>query len=176
MSVAKENDIELEFEFNLEDKELTSYKDVIFYKESLLELKEQLKKLEKEYLEAKKKKSVSDLKAFTTNMEVISGVKVMIAIVENYEVDIMKQIVDVLCNKYDDCFVLLANVNANNNVNIIAKSNSDKMNCGAVVKELSIKCKGNGGGSKQFAQGGGSHAEDISKYLSEIKDDIKNMA
>ena len=43
-------------------------------------------------------------------------------------------------------------------------------------KELSIKCKGNGGGSKQFAQGGGSHAEDISKYLSEIKDDIKNVA
>lgn len=176
LSVAKENDIELEFEFNLEDKELTSYKDVIFYKESLLELKEQLKKIEKEYLEAKKKKSVSDLKAFTTNMEVISGVKVMIAIVENYEVDIMKQIVDVLCNKYDDCFVLLANVNTNNNVNIIAKSNSDKMNCGAIVKELSIKCKGNGGGSKQFAQGGGSHAEDISKYLSEIKDDIKNVA
>ena len=141
-----------------------------------MDLKEQLKKLEKEYLNAKKKKSINDLRAFTTNMEVISGIKVMIAIVENYEVDIMKQIADVLCNKYDNCFVLLVNVNSSNNVNIIAKSNSDKINCGAIVKEISIKCKGNGGGSKQFAQGGGSFAKDISKYLSEIKDDIKNVA
>ena len=69
---------------------------------------------------------------------------------------------------FDNCFVLLANVN-DNNVNIIAKSNCDLINCGAIVKELSIKCSGNGGGSKSFAQGGGSDAMDISKYLDEVK-------
>lgn len=173
LNTAKENNIELTFDFDFSDKGLVSYQDVIFYKESLLELKEKLKKLQKEYLDAKKEKSTSDLKAFTTNMEVINGIKVMIAICEDYEIDIMKQITDKLCNKYDNCFTLLANVN-NNNVNIIAKSNSEKINCGAIVKELAIKCSGNGGGSKQFAQGGGSNGRDISKYLTEIKENIKN--
>ena len=172
LNSAKENDIKLNFDFDFNDRVLDSYNDVIFYKNSLIELKEKLKKLEKDYMEIKRKKSVDDLQAFTTNMEVINGVKVMVAICEDYEIDIMKQIVDVLCNKYDDCFALLANVN-NNNVNIIAKSNSDKINCGAIVKELAIKCNGNGGGSKTFAQGGGSDAKNISQYLSELKDNLK---
>ena len=67
--------------------------------------------------------------------------------------------------------VILANVN-NNNVNIIAKANTDKVNCGAIVKDLSIKCKGNGGGSKVFAQGGGSDATNIANELKTIKESL----
>ena len=169
---AKNNGIELKFEYNFDDKTLTSYQDVIFYKESLSLLKEKIKDLEKNYKDEKIKKSLSDLTAFTTNMEVINGVKTMIAICEDYEVDVIKQICDALCNKYDDCFAMLANVK-NNNVNIIAKSNSDKVNCGAIVKDLAIKCNGNGGGSKNFAQGGGRNATDLAKYLEEVKTKIE---
>ena len=174
LTEAKSNNIELAFDFDFSDKTLTSYRDVISYKESLLELKEKMKKLEKDYKDKKSKKSLSDLTAFTTNIEVINGIKVMVAICEDYEIDIIKQIVDAICNKYDNCFAMLANVN-NNNINIIAKSNSDKVNCGAIVKELAVKCSGNGGGSKTFAQGGGSDATDISKYLTEVKDKIKDI-
>ena len=169
---AKENDIKLKFDFNFNDKELESYKDIIFYKESLAELKEKLKELQKEYTEQKTKKTLEDLTAFTTNMEVIKGIKVMIAIIQDYDINIMKQIVDAICNKYDNCLALLANTN-NDNVNIVAKSNSDKINCGAIVKELAIKCSGNGGGSKVFAQGGGTKAKDIDKYLTELKKNIE---
>ena len=86
----------------------------------------------------------------------------------------IKNVADALINKYDNCLVILANVN-NNNVNIIAKSNSDKVNCGAIVKDLSIKCKGNGGGSKNFAQGGGSDATDIASYLNAIKESLNTL-
>ena len=55
---------------------------------------------------------------------------------------------------------------------IIAKSNTDKVNCGSIVKELSMKCHGNGGGSKTFAQGGGSDAKDIATYLEEVKNNL----
>lgn len=168
---AKENNIKLNFSFDFSDKTLVSYRDVIFYKESLVELKDKIKQLEKDYKQEKAKKSTSDLTAFTTNMEVINGIKVMVAICEDYEIDIIKQIIDAICNKYDNCFAMLANVK-NNNVNIIAKSNSDKVNCGAIVKDLSVKCNGNGGGSKVFAQGGGSDATNLSKYLSEIKEEL----
>ena len=101
-----------------------------------------------------------------------NNINVNVSILENYEIDIIKQIADSLCNKFDNCFVLFANV-SNNNVNIIAKSNTDSVNCGAIVKELAIKCSGNGGGSKTFAQGGGSDATNISKYLDEVKDSLK---
>jgi len=86
----------------------------------------------------------------------------------------IKGLADEIVNKYENCFVILANVN-NNHVNIIAKTNSPKVNCGLYVKDLSVKCKGNGGGSKTFAQGGGSDATDIAKYLGEIKEKISNL-
>ena len=98
--------------------------------------------------------------------------QVCAAILEDYDVDMIKNVADAICNKYDNCFVLLANVN-NNNVNIIAKASSDKVNCGAIVKELSMKCKGNGGGSKTFAQGGGSDATDIVEYIKQSKEELE---
>lgn len=171
---AKKQDIPLEFHYDFEDKELTSYQDVIDYKNKLLELKDEVKQLEKNYKNLKAKKTTSDLTAFTTNMEVINGIKVSAAILENYDIEMIKQLADAIINKYDNCFVILANVK-DNHVNIIAKANTDKVNCGAIVKELSIKCKGNGGGSKTFAQGGGSDAREVASHLNTIKETLKNM-
>lgn len=171
---AKKQDISLEFHIDLEDKELTSYQDVIDYKNKLLELKEQMKQLEKNYKLLKSQKTTSDLTAFTTNMEVINGIKVNISILEDYDMDMIKSLADAIINKYDNCFVLLVNIK-DNHTNMIAKTNSDKVNCGAIVKELSVKCKGNGGGSKTFAQGGGSDASEIANYLTSIKEQLNNV-
>ena len=171
---AKSQDIKLSFDYNFEDKELTSYQDVVDYKNKLLDLKEEMKQLEKTYRNLKAQKTTSDLTAFTTNIEVINGIKVSTAILENYDIDMIKNLADAITNKYDNCFVLLANVK-NNHVNIIAKTNSDKVNCGAIVKDLSIKCKGNGGGSPKFAQGGGSDATDLASYLKTIKENLNTL-
>ena len=171
LTEAKEQNINLSFNYEFNDKELTSYQDIVEIKEELNELKEQIKELEKEYKKEKNKQYESNLTAFTTNIEVINGIKVNMSILEDYEVDTMKVIADAICNKYEDCLVVLVN-KKETHVNIIAKSNTDKVNCGAIVKELSMKCKGNGGGSKNFAQGGGSEGEEIATYLEEIKKTI----
>ena len=170
---AKEQNITLDFEFDFQDKELSSYEGVVEYKNKLLELKDKIKELEKKYKTLKMQSTVSDITAFTTNMEVINGIKTSIVILEDYDIDSMRGLADAIINKYENCFVLLANVK-NNHVNIISKSNSDKVNCGVLVKELSVKCKGNGGGSSKFAQGGGSEAEHLAEYLNELKNQIKN--
>ena len=170
---AKEQNITLDFEFDFQDKELSSYEGVVEYKNKLLELKDKIKELEKKYKTLKMQSTVSDITAFTTNMEVINGIKTSIVILEDYDIDSMRGLADAIINKYENCFVLLANVK-DNHVNIISKSNSDKVNCGALVKELSVKCKGNGGGSPKFAQGGGSEAEHLAEYLNELKEQIKN--
>ena len=171
INAAKEQNIDLKLDYNFEDKELTSYQDIVNYKEKLQELKENIKELEKKYKQEKNKKDTSDLTAFTTNMKVINGIKVNTSILEDYDIDSMKALADAICNKYDDCLVILAN-QKDNHVNIIAKSNTDKVNCGSIVKELSMKCHGNGGGSKTFAQGGGSDAKDIATYLEEVKNNL----
>ena len=171
---AKENEIDLSFDYNFDTKELTTYQDVVIYKSKLNSLKEEIKQLEKQYKTLKAQKTTSDLTAFTTNIEVINGIKVSAAILEDYDIDMIKNLADAIVNKYEDCFVVLANVK-NNHVNIIAKSNSDKVNCGAIVKELSLKCKGNGGGSKNFAQGGGSDASDLATYLNQIKEQLQKV-
>ena len=64
-----------------------------------------------------------------------------------------------------------------NNVNIICKTNidSEKINCGDIVKDICKKCNGNGGGNKLFAQGGGSNAQNIKKYLNELKEILKEV-
>ena len=85
----------------------------------------------------------------------------------------LKQIADAIDNKLDNAFILLANINGTS-VNLIAKSSS-KVNAGTIVKEISLKCNGNGGGSPKFAQGGGNNATDIAEYLAEVKEQIKNM-
>ena len=171
LTSAKEEEIDLKFNYELKDKELTSYQDIINYKEDLANLKEQIKELEKEYKQEKNKKYASDITAFTTNMEVINGIKVNISILEDYDIDTMKSLADAICNKYEDCLVILANTK-DNHVNFISKSNTDKVNCGVLVKELSVNCKGNGGGSIYFAQGGGSDANNLSTYLENIKKQI----
>jgi len=167
-------DIDLKLGFNIDNAAPKNYKDVIFNRHELENLKKIVKNLEKEYLTKKSEKSVSDLEAFLSVKEEINGINVIISITTDYEVSILKQITDALANKLENSFVLLANV-GENSINIIAKSNSDKLDCGLLVKELAIKCNGNGGGNKYFAQGGGSNSKDIATYLNEIKDKIKSL-
>lgn len=171
LTEAKNMEIEIEFNYDIPSVTLNSFNDVMFYKDEVINLKEKIKKLEKDIKDKKKNKSVEDVSSFTSNMSVINGISTLIAILEDYDVDTMKSISDVIVNKYEDAFVLLANVN-NNHVNIIAKSNTDKVNCGTIVKNLSLACSGNGGGSPKFAQGGGSDASKLSEEISNIKNNL----
>ena len=99
---------------------------------------------------------------------------VIIATTKNYEVPLLKQLVDTITNEVANSFVLLANIN-NGSVNIICKTNvdNDNIHAGNIVKDICVKCKGNGGGNKMFAQGGGSNADDITDYLKEVKELLK---
>ena len=94
----------------------------------------------------------------------------MVVITEDYEINVLKQIVDEIINKEENIFILIANV-VNDNVNFICKTNinKDNINAGEVVKKLSSSCGGNGGGNKFFAQGGGRDITNLKQYLEEVK-------
>ncbi|MBQ8192685.1 MAG: alanine--tRNA ligase [Bacilli bacterium] len=172
---AKELDIDLVFDFNIDNGNPSSYKDIVMKKNELDNLREKLKKLEKEFIKSKNEKSVSDLSSFLDISEDINGITTIISITNDYDISILKQIVSSLSNRLDNGFVLLANVNDDNSVNFVAKSTSNRVDCGAIVKDLAVRSSGNGGGSKSFAQGGGTDATITSKLLMNVKDTINNL-
>ncbi len=168
--------IDLTLDFNINNDLPTGYKDIIYNKQELATLKESIKELEKTYLSQKTAKSISDLSAFIDSKEEINNINVIIAITKDYEISVLKQVVDALSNQVPNSFILLANLKENN-ANFIAKSNTsnEKLNCGSIIKDLSIKCGGNGGGNQHFAQGGGTNASELGTLLGEVKETIKNL-
>ena len=171
---AKKEKIDIDFDFELNQQDLDSYQDVIYYKEQLERLKISVKKLEKDYNEGIANKSISNIDDIIKNNEVINGNNILIVITNNYEVPILKQLVDNITNSQENSFVLLANKNKEN-VNIICKTNinNENIHCGNIVKDICQKCSGNGGGNQFFAQGGGSDAKDLSKHLEDLKEQLK---
>jgi len=176
IELAKKEKIELDFDFEINPQELDSYKDVVYYKDQLDRLKLSVKKLEKDYNEELANKSISNITNITKNKEVINGKNVVIVITKDYEVPILKQLVDNITNNEANSFVLLANQNKSN-VNIICKTNitNEDIHCGNIVREICQKCNGNGGGNQFFAQGGGSDATELSTYLKELKEKLANI-
>ena len=176
INAAKELDIELNFNFNINNDIPTSYRDIVINKNELETLRESLKKLEKDFTTKKSEKSVSDLSSFLEIKEEINGITTIITITNGYDIASLKQIASALSNQIgDNNFVLLANVNENNSVNYIAKATSNRINCGEIVKDLSVRSGGNGGGNKSFAQGGGTDATIVSKILMNAKEQINTL-
>lgn len=172
---AKELDIDLKFNFNIANDIPESYRDIVINKNELENLREGLKNLEKEFNIKKNEKSISDLSSFLSVKEKINGITSIISITNDYDIPTLRQIVSALSNKLDNSFILLANLNKDNSVNFIAKTTSNRVDCGSIIKELSTASNGNGGGSKVFGQGGGTDGTNIANLLMNVKDKIKNL-
>lgn len=173
---ASEYDLKLRYDFNIKTDDLDSYLDIVNAKKQIDDIKLETKRLEKEFNDKKIKKSIESVDVFVDSSEVINDMNVLITITEDYDIPVLKQLVDAISNKLDKSFVLLANV-GDNNVNFICKNNTGKesINAGAIIKDLALACNGNGGGSKVYAQGGGTNPDDIVKNLGNIKEKLKEL-
>ena len=168
------NNLEIELSFNVEiDNEVPlSYKDVIYNKNEVMMVREKVKNLEKEYNSKKEEKLLKSNTEFNT-IEIINDLEVVIKRVENYDMPILKTLIDNVFNKISKGIVFVANVKGNN-VNFICKSNSS-INAGALIKDASVKSNGNGGGSPVFGQGGGTTVEFVDEILESVKSKIGEL-
>lgn len=168
--------ITLEFNFKINYDKPMKYADIVFNLNELNQIKKAVSDLEKNYNKEKSKKMLEHLDEFVGLTKVINNINTLIIKVENCEVSVLKEFLDVLQNKVNG-FVFIANVN-DSSVNYLAKCSKelmDKINCGAIVKEISIKSNGNGGGSKNFASGGGSDTTNIDNILIDVSNIIENL-
>ncbi len=170
INTAKEEGIILEFFINLDNSVPTSYKDVIYNRKELEYVKDRVKNLEKIYLIEKEQKALEDLTEFTNDIKE-SKFKYIVKEVNDYDINLLKVIVDNLLNKIETGFIFIANVRGNN-VNFISKSNVD-IDAGSIVKDASTRSNGNGGGSKIFGQGGGTDISQVEEILKSIETMLK---
>ena len=169
---AKEEKIDLTFGITLDQKGLTSYKDITYNKNQLEYIQNEVRLLEKEYNEKKSELTTNDLDKYLDKKESIEGIDTIVMKVKKMEMNELKTIVDELVNRLGNGVVFFANVN-DSSVNFICKCNGVNSKAGLIVKKAAEMSGGRGGGSSTFAQGGSSNVTKLDDILKAVKEDIK---
>ena len=167
LEVAKENNVDLAFNYKKNITTDASYQVVLDYRKSLEELKSLVKDLEKEYNRKKANQALSNLSEYD---KYIKG-NALVCKVENVSMDALKQLADALLNKMGSGIVFLASV-IDNKIMFVCKNNIN-LHSGNIVKKAAIITGGNGGGRPDMANAGGKDISKLDEALNAIWDEIK---
>lgn len=149
-----------------------SYQDIINYREKEKEARNEVKELEHQYDTLYRAQKSSGYQSFLNNVELINEVNTLVVKVNDFETDVVKDIVDKLSANFEKCLIFIANVTGNKVV-FIAKSKGNSNRCGDLVKAAAIITGGNGGGRPDFAQAGGKDISKVDEALLKVKELIK---
>lgn len=166
---AKKDNINLDFDFIIDNKEPLSYKDIVSEKNELEYLQTEVKNLEKLYNEKKLELISKTANDYLNDINVINDINLIFVEKENEDMKVIKNLCDTLANSKESSLVVIVN-KLESNFQIVMKSNST-VQAGVVLKEVVSSLNGNGGGSNIFAQGG---VKDISSS-SVIKELVINV-
>lgn len=172
---AKNNGIKLNFDVEIDNNKPTSYKDIIFNKNELAYIQQEVRDLEKKYFDLREQNALQNLDVYKENIKDYNGTSGIIMKVENKDVNLLKAIADSLIQIMGNGLVFFANVKNDNTINFIARSNCHA-NAGLLVKDAAISSNGNGGGSPTFAQGGGKTIDKLNEIFEHIEKVLKNEA
>ena len=148
---AKTEGIVLDFDINIENNKPTSYKDIIFNKNQLQYVQQEVRDLEKKYMASKEKQTLDNIDIYLEHLKDYNGNLGIIMEVNNKDINLLKTIADNLVNRIGQCFIFFANIKEDGSINFIARS-TNNINAGLIVKDAAISSGGNGGGSATFAQ------------------------
>ena len=164
---AKEENINLDFNFKLNVTDKASYQVVLDYRRNLEELKNSVKDLEKEYNRKKAQQALSNLSEYD---KFIDGNK-LICKVSGISMDALKQLADALLNKLGSGIIFIAST-IDDKVYFVCKNNIG-LNAGQLVKKAAIITGGNGGGRPDMANAGGKDISKVDEAINAIKDELK---
>ncbi len=166
--------ISLDLNINISNDKPLCYKDIIDNKKEVEDLRKEVASIDKKYHEELTKKTLSNIDELINKKIKGKYGDVLILEFDNADMGALKQLIGQVTPKLDNgiCFVINKKESS---VNIIAKSNDslcDKVDIGRLVKDLSIIAEGNGGGSKTYAQGGGTRSDNVDTLINYIKDNV----
>lgn len=142
----------------------SSYQDILDVRSYLNKSRQLYHDLEKTYQESKTRDILKNADSFipenVTSKAIIQT--------NNLEMNVLKQLVDVLYDKIKGETLLLVNTD-DNGATFIAKTDG-VTNAGTLIKELTKKVNGSGGGRPTLAQGGTKDLTNLPTALEEIKE------
>ncbi len=166
---AKKEGINLTLDLTLDNKKPSSYQDIINLKIKDNYVANAYHELEKKYLKEKSNLTINNLAIYENNIKTHDNLKVLIMKTE-VDNNTLKDIADTIVNKYNNIFILFANI-IDNHLTFLASSNS-LIDAGKIIKEVATKTGGNGGGSQKFARGAGVNLEKLDEVLAELNSTI----
>lgn len=128
------------------------------FEQKLLDQQAKTRLLEKELEQMKAKLAAAKGADLASNAVEVNGVKVLAAQLDGVEPKALRDTIDQLKNKLGNGVVVLATV-SDGKIALAAgvtKELSGKVRAGDLIKELTAKLGGKGGGRPDFAQGGGT--------------------
>ena len=170
---AKNEAIKLEFDVDIDNSKPSSYKDIIFNRNELSYVQQEVKTLEKKYFELKEKQDLANLDIYKEHVKNYNGTLGIVMEVKDKDNNILKAVSDTLVEIMNPGFVFFANVKGEDSVNFIVRSNCS-VNAGLIAKEASMMANGNGGGSPTFAQGGGKDASKVREVLENVENSLRH--
>lgn len=170
---AKNEAIKLEFDVDIDNSKPSSYKDIIFNRNELSYVQQEVKTLEKKYFELKEKQDLANLDIYKEHVKNYNGTLGIVMEVRDKDNNILKAVSDTLVEIMNPGFVFFANVKGEDSVNFIVRSNCS-VNAGLIAKEASMMANGNGGGSPTFAQGGGKDASKVREVLENVENSLRH--
>ena len=106
----------------------------------------------------------------------ISDMDVIVEKFDNIEINVLKNLVDSLKNKFKNYFIVVFSVN-NNVCNVISAMSDAAINkgfhAGSIIKNACKILSGNGGGKDRFAEGIGKDITKIDMAIKQIIEEIK---
>ncbi len=172
---ARNHGIHLNFEVNLSNEKPTGYKDVIYYRNELQYVHQEVKDLEKTYNDMKEKSALQNLDIYYEHIYKKNDTSILVMKLHDKEMSLIKSIADSLMNEMKTGIIFFANVIKGESVQFVAKSNCS-CPAGEIVKKASLACSGNGGGSPVFAQGGGKDISSLDDIIKNIQEEIEHYA
>lgn len=149
-----------------------SYQDIINYRQALNEARQIVKELDKEYDNLYRAKNSSGYQQFNDEMVNINGMQVLVTKVNDYDIEVLKDVIDKLSANLDNCVIFMANA-LSDKIIFIAKAKGNANRCGDLVKQAAIITGGNGGGRPDFAQAGGKDLSKLDEAVLKVKEMIK---
>ena len=170
---ARNEGIKLVFDVDIDNNKPESYKDIMFNKNELQYLQQEVRELEKKYFELREQSTLQNLDIYKENIKEYQDLKAIVMEVKNKDTNLLKSIADNLVNEMGPSFVFFANTKEDGSVNFLARSTS-RVHAGLIVKDASISSNGNGGGSPTFAQGGGKVQTMLPEIFAHIEKVLRN--
>ena len=170
---AKNEGIKLVFDIDINHDKPTSYKDIMYEKNELQYVQQEVRDLEKKYFEAREKKTLENLDIYREKVKDYNGLLAIVMEVNNKDTNLLKTIADTLVNEMGEGFVFFANKKDDGSVNFLARSTS-RVHAGLIVKDASVSSNGNGGGSPTFAQGGGKDQKMLKEIFEHVEKVLRN--